>query len=302
MRLNCYIPIYDKIDELWVGEKRVETFPQHFSYSDTIFIKDANTFVAVRFLVPTKLCAEHEVVFDIIEEVSNPEMLVIYSYNYDGPKRVFTAEEMDNTRNGFVMEVAEASEYSSFESFKKHIKTSQIEETLYANGVWAVRYTSGQERLSIIYHLAWHEIIERKINGRDVVIPMFLSPMVKEDRDGHIEIGNTSLTAHFGLPVWLMADEKRNVYMVMNPNHQPTSVDLKTPDGELKIDAMPLGRIIYQPKSEKTLEILSVLEPGSIHFSAKAKQPKVIVNDIPLPMNNLESQGRESWIATMKAN
>jgi hypothetical protein len=302
LRLNCYIPIYDEIDELWVGEKKVEKFPQYANCSDTVFVKDGNTFAAIRFLAPTKLGAEHEVVFDIIEEVANPRMIVISSYNYDGPKRTFTAEEMDNTRNGFVMEVAEASDYDSFESFKKHIKASQIEEALYANGVWAVRYTNGKESLSIIYHLTWHEIIERKVNGKDVIIPMFLSPMVKEDRSGRIEIGRTRLSTRFGLPVWLMADEKRGTYMVMNPNNQNTPIDLKTPDGELNTDALPLGRIIYQPKSEKTLEILSAPELGNIHFSSKTKQPTVIVNDATLPMKNLKSQGHGTWIAAAQAN
>jgi hypothetical protein len=302
LRLNCYIPIYDEIDELWVGEKKVEKFPQYFSYSDIVFIRDANTYIAVRFLPATKLGVEHEVVFDIIEEVSNPKMIVISSYNYDGPKRTFTAEETDNTRNGFVMEVAEANDYDSFESFKKHVKASQIEEALYANGVWAVRYTNGKENLSIAYHLTAHEIIERRINGKDVVIPMFSSPLVKEDRNGYIEIARTSLNTRFGLPIWLMADEKRSTYMVMNPNSQNTPVDLKTPDGELKIDALPLARIIYKPRSKKTLEILSAPELGIIQFSAKTKQPKIIVNDTPLSMNNVKSQGHGTWTATTKTN
>ena len=86
---------------------------------------------------------------------------------------------------------------------------------------------------------------------------MFSSPLVKEDRSGHIEIGQTTLDTIYGLPIWLMADEKHSVYMVMNLNNQATPVKLKTPDGVLKTDALPLGRIIYQPKSEKTLDILS---------------------------------------------
>jgi hypothetical protein len=95
-----------------------------------------------------------------------------------------------------------------------------------------------------------------------------------------------------------MADEKRSVYMVMNLNSQATAVTLKTPDGTLETDALPLGRIIYKPKSEKTLEILSAQRLGSIHFAAKAKQPNVLMNDVAVPKGNLKRQSAETWVFT----
>jgi hypothetical protein len=196
--------------------------------------------------------------------------------------------------------MGDTKEYGSLEAFKKHVNSAKVEEAVYANGVWAVRYTSGKENLSIAYHLTAHEIIERKVNGKDVVIPMFSSPLVKEDRSGHIEIGRTSLDTRFGLPVWLMADEKHSVYMVMNLNSQTTPVKLQTPDGTLETDALPLGRIIYQPKSEKTLDILSGPILGRIDFAAKTKQPQILFNNVPIAKENLKTQRSGAWSLTTK--
>ena len=128
---------------------------------------------------------------------------------------------------------------------------------------------------------------------------MFLSPTVKEDRSGHIDIERTTLSTGFGLPIWLMADEKRNVYTVMNPNHQPTSVKLNTPDGELKTDVLPLGRVIYQPKSEKTLDVLCGMDLGRIDFTAKTRNPEVFVNNVRMPNENLKAQGSGVWSFTI---
>jgi hypothetical protein len=298
LRLNCLIPIYDPLDELWVGDTKVEKFPCRLSHEDTIFIKDGNTFVALRFLAPTKIEGESEVVIDMVEEGSHPKMLVISSWNYDGKERTFTNEELDRARNGFVMEIADTGDYEALEAFKEHIKSTKVEEVVYANGVWAVKYTSGKEDISIIYHLIWHEIIERKVNGKDVAIPMFLSPLVKEDRSGHIEIGKTALSTSFGLPVWLMADEKRSVYMVMNLNSQAVPVTLKTPDGELKTAALPLGRIIYQPKSEKTLDVLSAQGLSPVQFAAKTRQPKVFMDDASVAKENVKAKTSGTWVFT----
>jgi hypothetical protein len=127
---------------------------------------------------------------------------------------------------------------------------------------------------------------------------MFSSPLVKEDHSGYIEIGRTSLSTRFGLPVWLMADEKHGVYMVMNLNSQATPVTLKTPDGTFRTDALPLGRIIYQPKSEKTLDILSGLGLGCINFAAKTKQPQVLLNNVFMPKGNSKAQASGTWSFT----
>jgi hypothetical protein len=177
-----------------------------------------------------------------------------------------------------------------------------VEEVLYANGVWAVKYASGQESVSIVYHVTAHEVIERKVNGGDLAIQMFSSPMVKEDRNGHIEIGRTSLDTCFGLPVWLMADEKHGVYMVMNLNNHAMPVHLRTQDGELKTEALPLGRIIYQPKSERTLEILSATDLKPITFTSRTGHPKASINDIPVSGEDLRHQGGEVWTLISSEN
>jgi tRNA G26 N,N-dimethylase Trm1 len=84
--------------------------------------------------------------------------------------------------------------------------------------------------------------------------------------------------------------------MVMNLNSQATPVTLKTPDGTLEIDALPLGRMIYQPRSERTLEILSAQGLGSVRFTAKAEQPKVLVNDATVPNENLRKDNSGTWV------
>ena len=295
LRLSCFVPIYDQVDELWVGDIKVDKFPYYLSHKETIFIKDGNTFVALRFLAPTRIEGENEVVVEMVEEASHPKMMVISSWNFEGKERSFSGEEMDLVRNGFVLEVADTKDFASLEAFKEHIKCANLEEVVYANGVWAVKYVSGKEDLSIVYNLALHEIIERKVNGKDVVAPIFLSPLVKADRTGHIEIGKTVLDTRFGLPVWLMADEKHGVYMVMNLNNQPIPVSLKTPDGELTTDALPLGRIIYQPRLEKTLDILSAQGLSPIKFTAKVNPQQVLVNDVYVSNESLKKENL-NWV------
>jgi hypothetical protein len=280
LKLNCYIPLYDELDELRIGDKKVESWPQYLNHQDIIFLKDAKTFVALRFLEASDLGREHEIVVSMLEEEpTHPKTLAIASYNYQGQMRNFKPEEYDQIRNGFVIEVADASSFDSFRAFRTHIQEAKVDEVVYSNGVWAVRYVSGKENLSITYHLTAHEIIERKINGKDVVVPMFSSPLVKEDRSGHIDIGRTTLDTAFGLPVWLVANEEQGIYMILNLNDVSTPVKLKTPDGALETNALPLGHIIYRPKAENTLEILSAEDLASISFSAYTEQPKVTFNN-----------------------
>ena len=297
LKLNCFIPLYDKLDELWIGDRKVESYPQYIRHRDTVFLKDGNMFMALRFLEAANMGREHEVVLRMIEdEPTHPKALAIASYNYQGQMRKFKPEEYDQVRNGFVLEVADTKEFSSFEAFRKHIADAEVEETFYSNGVWAVRYTSGGESLSIVYHAISHEIIERKINNKDVIIPMYSSPLVKEDRSGHIEIDNTSLDTSFGLPVWLMANEKQSVYMVLNLNNVTTPVKLKTPDGTLETDALPLGRIIYRSKDVKALELLSASGPVTVRFKADVEQPRVTLNMVAEPSQRVKTKGNGTWV------
>jgi len=289
LALNGYLPLFDGVDELQVGERPFEGAAMTAEPGTVIFWRDGRTYGALRFLEATDRGRD-----SAIEVVRDEEKLTFTSWNCNRAGTEFSANDYDRTTNGFVLELATEDEFGSLAAFRRHIESSRLEETKTAAGVWSVRYSSGSEELEIVYHLHHLELIERRANGAKLDCPMYEGPYVAESRCGEVAVGRTVLRGRLGLPLMLVAVDEEGYYAVFNLNDEAVPIELSTPRGSLSCPALQRGRILYCPDQSPTVDIISARAPGEIRFHSDTTVPAATLNGEPM---HLEQCGAR-WHAT----
>lgn len=104
----------EKIDEVWLGDRRMEGRDMASEESCPVFIRDGSVYMAFHPLLLTDHGREHAVA----AKWENGFLLVSL-YNYAGTARDFGMREMLLTGNGFVAEIGCREENGSFEEFRR---------------------------------------------------------------------------------------------------------------------------------------------------------------------------------------
>jgi hypothetical protein len=177
------------------------------------------------------------------------------AYNYRGvPKRFWDYGSLGgaywrgNLRAGFVVEVAERTEYDSAPAFLAHLREATIEDTVDEQYIRTVAYRSGGDELAIDYDL-WNTTPgERRVNGGLYAPPNLSSPLAIQGDSGRLSVGAATLETA-PQQVWLMAQEldaQNRAWIAVNPEDRPTPMVLRTPMGTVSAERWGMGRLEWR--------------------------------------------------------
>ena len=156
--------------------------PTHFGAVEELEIRDGHVFVQdgpVRLaLRPLNAAVHGEAEAIKIENVGNYQ--VVSFYNYAGPKRTFTREELGGMINGFVSVVGLTAE-ESYEEFVKRVTGAECVDYWYFK-LRTVRYRLGDTLLETGYAVESDRVRFACINGKPMPRPIWEADGLPEER------------------------------------------------------------------------------------------------------------------------
>lgn len=136
LKLSLIFPVhYGFVEEIWLGDKKLDKFEGGCKKPCTVFIKDGPVYMAFHPLILTDYGREYAVK---VEKVDN--YMIISFYNYEGPPRDFYRRSLLLTGNGFVVEVRSENEIKSFELFRAMMKDVKVKDEFFTCAHWRWTY------------------------------------------------------------------------------------------------------------------------------------------------------------------
>lgn len=265
--------------------------PYAIASGKTVFIEDFNTYIALRPLETTDLGRERD--GDLhVEFVDGTPLLTISFYNYLGNPKAIDPLNREQQRNGFILEFGEKKEFATLAEFRRHIRAATVKQDQ-SGDIWAVQYASGPDTLEIRYDTTRFRTIARVVNGieqnekylqvpKNISEPaapkglydwMDIEPWKSEmpevmrsncavkSRARLITLGTVTLANPGQAMVYLVAAPGVNpVYAVGNLTQKTCDFTLTTPQGVVDIQSLNLGRVVFRPAGQDSLEVDAV--PG----------------------------------------
>jgi hypothetical protein len=243
----------DLTDEIWIGDRRVETLPAEIGPGETVVVGSGDALVAVRPLTRTDLGRDAPI---RLTEIQGD--LVLELYNYLGPQKSFWelnwpgAFYKGRPQCGFYVEVAERSAYPDGRAFGQAVASGVLKDvtappfTYRGEGErpWTVEYTRDEQTLGIEIDLMAWTLKRRWTHEGDLGWLMLQSPVARETRTGRIAIGGATLTCGPEAS-WLFASPATGRWVAGYHGLQPAPLTLTVPDGSVEITAMGTGTLVW---------------------------------------------------------
>ena len=144
LRLAMMLPAhYHEPEEVYLGTQRVEDFTAASADPCPVFVDLGRMYLA---LYPLAMTNHGRSDLIRLESVGNYRMISFF--NYEGPARSFTAEELQGTFNGYVVQVSGPEESGSFTKFREGWRLDLVEDWWLANNRRTRVIVKGTELLS----------------------------------------------------------------------------------------------------------------------------------------------------------
>jgi hypothetical protein len=247
----------DSIDEILVDGKKIEALPADVREGQTVVVADGDVLFAVRPLdkrrlgddPPTRLV---EIDGDLVLEICN----------YRGPRKVFWellwpgAFYRGVAHSGFVVEVAERSDYANAKAFGEKFASGKLTDdvaaafTYKAEGerLWKAEYSRDDRSLGLKVDLMGWECKRRWTHEGEVGYPMLESPVARQNRTGRVVVGDAVLTCGKA-PAWLFANPAKKRWVASYHGQEAAPLSLLLSHGKVEIKAMPLGMVMVKDRT-----------------------------------------------------
>ena len=290
---------------------------------DIIAIRDGVTYIGLIPISVNALDRDREV------EISfeHPVVLVhAFLYRAQAPldlDRCYGAA--DEPSAGFVLEVADATEFETFEAFRTHLREAKLEKAWDAKQkLLAIRYASGGDTLEMDFqpwvqpgnaHPAGHTALSRRVNGAWPYLPEGIhrdTPWSVQGTTGRLEKGGAVLTSEAGRRAYLTADVESGTFTAYNPYPAPMRLELAVP-GKVRVAAdgrLGVARIRVRPgegklwvdhavKADEEAESLA----SCLLVFGMEDAPSVVLNGEPVSrrLASVEIDGAAAWIVPLGA-
>lgn len=270
----------DALERVWVNDRQVawDHMSDTLHVGDWIIVEDGAVYIAIRPLEPTCLSRDTPILF----ERGPLGELFLSIYNYRGVEKRFWdyaslggAYWRGNLRAGFVVEVAERTEYASAEGFLNYLRLATVEDTVDDEFMRTVVYRSGGDELALYYDLWNTEPMGRRINGTVYEPPHLESPLGVQGDGGDLRVGSATLLTN-PQQVWLIAQEldpAQRAWIAVNPEDRPTPLHLETPCGVITAEEWGMGRLEWRAPvaGEEILIVDSLAEPVGLKVPKDVK-------------------------------
>jgi len=253
----------DFINKVWVGGKEISKFPKEVKHEDVIVVESGDIYTAIIPLKPTNLGTE-----TLLRLVEKDDFLVLESYNYLGVQKTFWeaawpgAFFQGNPKCGFYIEVSEREAYKDGKLFGEIVKSGELidreEKPFTWDGeqkrLWTIEYKRDRYIVGIeIDLMAWG--LERRWNEEGPLSwSMLDSPLAKETKNGQVDLGSSKFIYGQGVG-WLCANKTKNLWIAAHYTPHSSEVKLIVPHGEVIVDQMGTGMIIWDNGNVKVIGI-----------------------------------------------
>ncbi|MHB9133192.1 MAG: hypothetical protein ACYDBB_19150 [Armatimonadota bacterium] len=232
-----------KVDEVWLGDKKVTTFPAVSDTPQQVVIKDGKFYLALIPLPENDNLGRTNAV-EIRHTSTN--YLQVSFLNYQGARHAM--QDWAYARNGLYVETADTNKYPTTRAFLDHLKQIEISEVDQGD-VRSVSVQSPDGKMEADYDKKAEAFLLRTFNDMPYAPPAFTSPRAALGLQGKAAVGKTSVTCDPPQPIALAADADRQVYVLLNFGAGDTTAQLTLPGG--KKMAVPLHpyeeKVLYKP-------------------------------------------------------
>ncbi len=265
--------------ELYVNDQRVTRFPVTCKAGDKIWLKDGVSYLALIPLPSTDLGRDAEVVISADAPLENLQgggrtkpALLINQYNYRSAKTLaqagVDADKIDQAYGGFIVTVADVTEYPTFEAFKASFDGMTLAHRWDAAAkAVMVDCTIGADALSIGFKpayqtYAWQAVpttecfTHRSVNAQWPYLPEGMdrdSNLTQQGTTGRLEKNGATLTCTPGRMAYLQTEPITGTYAGFNPLPDAALWALDAPGGaRVRADGrVGLLRCIVRPAEGK---------------------------------------------------
>ena len=182
LKLAVLLPAhYRTVEALWMGGRKVEienTQDKVLAESPTpvdVIVKDGPLYVGLRPVTLTNHGRKAAVRVEMLNRY-----LMVSLFNFQGPPRDFTPEELDSTTNGFVAEIRTVSDIQSMEDLRKVLSGASLEDVT-RGAERHVRYRRDGLSFECVYRPPTQEIRRLTVNGAPFEHPRFLATGLPRD-------------------------------------------------------------------------------------------------------------------------
>ena len=255
----------DLVDEIWIGDQRIQSLPVDVPPGEVVVVGSGGAYVAI--LPLTRTAMGRHAPASLVEQGGD---LVLELYNYAGTKKRFWEQNWPGAfyqgtpQCGFYLEVAERADYADGRAFGKCVRQAKIQDTTEAPFVyagererlWTVNVEREEHTLGIeVDVMAW-ALKRRWTEKGDLGWPMLESAVARETRTGHVAIGHASLSCG-AEAAWLYACPEAKCWVAAYHGLRPAPLTLAVPGGQVEIEAMATGTVIWQD-GEVTVEAVGL--------------------------------------------
>jgi hypothetical protein len=241
------------VDEIWIADQQVHHLPASIPPGQAAVIGSGGALIAVWPLTHTDLGRDAPV---RLAEVQGD--LVLEIHNYLGPEKRFWemgwpgAFYRGTPQCGFYLEAAERTAYPDGQAFLRTVRSGTLRDVaqapfVYAGNrerLWSVQYARGDRSLGIEVDLMEWKLKRRWTQDGEMRWPMLASPLARETRDGHVEVGDAVLVCRRDA-AWLYANPKARLWVAAYHGLEPAPLTLTVPDGQVHISGMGAGTVVW---------------------------------------------------------
>jgi hypothetical protein len=309
--------------------KPIGPLPARLKATQRITVQDGVSYIGIVPLPATDLGRADEVVVSEgdDQEFANRHFkaaLVIDSYNLKGDAPLGEKPDfakIDRAWGGFVVEVADATEFSTFRRFQRHIASAKLVARDEPDQALAhVKYASDRDTMELGVFTTYREdepldklFAYRRVNGAWPYLPEGVerdTPVAQQSTTGRIEKNGAVLTCGKGRMAYLHADPASDTFAGYSPLPDPTPWSLALPGGlSVRADGkLGLAHVVVQPKAGKVTVDYAV-RPGTdeagmataLILEGFKAPPAVTVNGRALPgLKPQPVDGRPCFLVPLK--
>ena len=266
--LGAFLKFPEKVEALYIGERKVVRLPAEVPESAWVFLSDAGTFVAVRPLARTAFDRSSAARIERGEGA-----LYLNMYNYTGRGRAFPAERIGSLRNGYLFEVADRRDVKTFDAFRSRVSRTTVEDRVGSN-IRSVQWGNGAEGLFIEVEAGHEQTARRSFGGTPYAPPHLHSPNAVQGCSGHLTLGQAELRWTGRLPLVLIAEGKEAC--VLNPSTGAGDVTLRVPGATVRVGRMSAGHLIVE--GGRTVRVTLTVSPtaGPVTVETDGREYEVL--------------------------
>jgi len=231
-------------EEIRIGNRKVD-LPAAVEDSETVVIVSGSSLSAVRPLSRSRLGNKTTA---ILTNRGNDLVLDLYSYSGEASEHADLHKASGGRHYGaFYFEIAERSEYADIDAFHQAVASASIEDTVIETDEGrqlVIDYTRPDRKLGLEIGLERFELKRRWTEAGDLGFPMLDSSIARENRKGHVEVGDAVLTCGKEAG-WVFAPPGTGRYVAAYHGLKPAPLKLVVPGGSVEIAAMGTGTVVW---------------------------------------------------------